>query len=130
MKKITAELYQWGKYKLLEFQHNPFSNTNILHRWQFEGEVQSGPTRDKVLCFDPHSQPRHVTQINAAWVGLPRRQKYCVLGKYALTQLVDENGQPYTAKQAAKIVGVPFDTFEESWQRGRQAIITRIENCK
>ena len=127
MKKITAAMYAWGKWKVGELAHNPYSDTNILHRMIYERSVGCIRPRDRILCYDAKDVPKYVLDINRAWLSLSRRPKQCVLAKYGLTLLVNDVGQPYTARTAAHVVGVNFDTFERNVRRGVQTIGGRLE---
>lgn len=127
MQQITACLYTWGAYKKLEFEHNDFSETNILYRVQHEGDVQSQPSRDKILGFDPSSQPGYVIDINAAWLKLEYDLKWCIAGKYVFTQTVNEDGQLHTAKDAAKVTGFSDDEFNKNVSKGRREIAAKVK---
>lgn len=126
MKTITAALYAWGKWKVRELTHNPYSDTNILHRYMKNTSVQTMPPRDRILCFDPKDAPQIIIDINREWNKLPRRQKQCVFGKYAMAHLLNEQDQPFTAKMAANRIKVSHDTFDRNASRGRQRIASRV----
>lgn len=126
MKKITSALYEWGGYKVQEIEHNAYPDTNILHRYSIEGDVQGEKSRDKILCYDPDRQPKYIIDINAAWRQLNKRTRECVFGKYVVTQLVDDNGVPYTAHQVARLMRISVDSFNRHVSRGRQAIDSRV----
>lgn len=127
MKKIAAALYSWGEYKIQEIEHNPYPDTNILYRYGVEGEVQGTPSRDKVLCFDPQKQPKYIIDINSAWRQLSEKQRECVFGKYVVTQMVDEDGRPYTANQVASLMNISVDTFNRNVSRGRREIDLKVK---
>ena len=126
MKRITAALYEFGEYKAVEIQHNPYPSINTLYRVHKEGASHSGRPGHRILCHDPSRQPQHVIDINAAWLKLPNAQKDCVYGKYVVTQLVNEDGQPYTAAQVAQILEMSVDTFNRNVSRGRQVIESNV----
>lgn len=131
MRRDASALYDWGEWKTLELTHNPYPDSNILQRYRFEGEIQSAPGRDRILCFDPKESymrgKRHVIQIEHAWHQLPPRPKECILGKYGVTQLVKEDGKTYTAKEVAQIMGLSVPAFNMNVSRGRKKIIENIE---
>ncbi len=126
MKKITAAMYRWGKWKVCELAYNPYSDTNILYRYAREGSISVSQSRDRILCFDPDDAPQYVIDINEAWHHLSRRPKQCVFGKFALTHLINDVGQPITAKMAARVIGVNFDTFSRNVTRGTQTIDGKV----
>lgn len=131
MRKDAAALYTWGEWKTLELSHNPYPSENILQRYRIEGEIQSAPGRDRILCFDAKESHMRgkgfVHEIQSEWLKLPTRQKECVFGKYVVTQMVKGDGRAYTGKEVAQIMGVSVETFNVSVSRGRKKIFENIE---
>lgn len=126
MKQISAALYAWGEWKLKELSHNPYSDTNIMYRIEKEGRVQTSPSRDKILCYDGKA-PAYVHDLNRAWRQLPSRQKLCVFGKYAYTQVLKDDGNPYTAREVAMKADITYDTFKENVSYGVRVINGKVE---
>ncbi len=125
MKKISAALYAWGEWKIKELSHNPFDDTNILHRYQWEGNIQTSPPRDKILCYDGNVS-LYIHDINRAWIILPDRQRNCVFGKYALTWVLND-GQPRTTREVALLADISYDTFKKTCGYGVKAIERKVE---
>jgi hypothetical protein len=111
MKKSTLALYEWGEYALISIGHNPYNEENTLYRNMTEGQVQSNPSTSPILCADPHV-PKYVKDIDRAILQLGRREQACLFGKFARTQEVNEDGQPYTAAQVAAVLGMDKTKFE------------------
>jgi predicted DNA-binding protein (UPF0251 family) len=131
MRRDAAALYDWGEWKLAELSHNPYPDTNILHRYRFEGEIQSTPGRDRILCFDPSDRymrgKQHIIQIEHEWHQLTPRPKECILGKYGITQLVKDDGKTYTAREVAQIMSISVEAFNMNVSRGRKKIMKNID---
>ena len=131
MRKDAAALYEWGEWKTLELNHNPYPAENILQRYRIEGEIQSSPGRDRILCFDAkesHMRGKgYIHQIEAEWLKLTTRPKECIFGKYVVTQLVRDDGRAYTAKEVAQIMRISVETFNIAVSRGRKKIMENIQ---
>lgn len=126
MKKISAALYAWGEWKIKELSHNPYSDTNILYRYAREGDIQTMPARDKILCYDGDVSA-YIHSINRAWLSLPDRQKNCVFGKYSYTWVLKDDGNPRTAREVAMMADISYDTFKQNVSYGVKAIDGRVE---
>lgn len=122
IKKITGAMYTWGQDQLRSSNYNPHSSTNTLDRYRKEGEVQSAPARDRILCYDPKDRDQIVIDIQQEWLKLGKLQKLCVWGKFVSTQEIKEDGNLITAKEIAKELGLHKDKFDEHWSRGVRRI--------
>jgi len=135
IKKITGAMYTWGKDQLRSNNYNPHSSTNTLDRYRKEGEVQSAPARDKILCYDPKEPKteqaeqilRESNAIQREWLKLDKWQKACVYGKFVETQEIKEDGNLTTAKEVADNLGIGKDKFDEHWSRGVRRINGKLE---
>ena len=131
MRRDTAVLYEWGEGMIYDINYNAFSDENILHRWRFEGEIQTAPARDRILCYDPPEgrmkDKGYIIDVHRAWIKLTPKPKECIFGKYVMTQILKDDGNPYTAKEDAKIMQMKFDTFIRNVSRGRTAINSKVK---
>ena len=125
MKKSTLALYAWGEYALISIGHNPYNEENTLYRNMTEGQVQSSPSTSPILCADPHV-PKYVKDIDRAILQLGRREQMCLFGKFARTQEVNEDGQPYTAAQVAAVLGMDKTKFDSIVSYAVRAVERRV----
>jgi hypothetical protein len=126
MKKITAALNERGDLEIEALGHNPYSDTNILHRYRFEGQIQSSPSRDRVLCFDPKKCPGYINEIRRAWKRLSKRQRECLYGKYVIARMVKEDGNNRTAREVAISMRMSLDAFNQNVSRARRSITWQV----
>jgi len=137
MKAITGAMYTWGEGKLKEHEYNAYPSENTLERLKmYRGGIQLAPAKDRILCYDQKEcngcnpdnpcgfclRQKTSYEIEQGWLRLPNRQQQCVFGKYVLTQIIGEDGNPMTAKDVAKVIGVNKDSFNRNVSRGVQRI--------
>ncbi len=125
MKKITGALHKWGVWRLVIELDDGYSEESIMHRIAVDDLVFGIPPKDRILCRDPKASNETIL-INREWVKLPSLQKKSVFGKYALTNYVQEDGNVWTEKEVARILGFPLDTFQSSWGRGVKRINRKV----
>jgi len=142
VRRITRVFHSWGIYRLPFEVNSGYSTTNLLHRMKELRANVSVQGKDKILCHDPKDCNRDYCtkdnpcrycsdlilhfRIDVEWSKLPELQKQCVFGKYGMTKIVGEDGNILTAKQAAKILGVPWSDFQSSWQWGVNKINSKV----
>jgi len=121
VKRITGALHTWGIYRLAVDSEEGYPKESILTKI----DVPFVPSQSRILCPDiPVSQ--ETLDINREWVKLPKLQKKCVFGKFAMTKIVGEDGLVLTAKQVAKKLGVEWNKFQSSWQWGVKRINSKV----
>ncbi len=142
MKRITRVFHEWGNYRLPFQISSGYSTTNMIHRIkELRVNIESKPS-SKILCHDPKECNRDYCtaekpcrfcrdlklffKIDVEWAKLPKLQKGCVFAKYGLTKIIGEDGDLVTAKQASKILNVPWGDFQSSWQRGVREINIKV----
>jgi len=127
VKRITGAMKEWGRDKLEELNYNPYSDTNILERYRWEGNIQRSPPRDKILCYDPKGRKGYVNDINRAWKKLPKRTKECIIGKFVIaTHVVRDDGKVYTAREVANNMEMSLSRFNEIVSRGVRRINSEV----
>lgn len=126
MNPLTGALQAWGDDEIEALLHNPYATTNILHRYRFEGQVQSGPSRDKILCHDPRHRAGYINEIRVAWKTLSKRQRECLYGKYVVARMIKEDGQQRTAREVANSLLMSLDAFNQNVSRARKAINGKV----
>ena len=121
MKRITGACHTWGIYRLTVDSECGYPKESILTKI----DVPFVPSQSRILCADIDVS-QETLAINREWLCLPQLQKKCVFGKYAMTKILHDDGNIYTAKEVAKLLEFTWDTFQSSWQWGVKRINSKV----
>lgn len=113
MKKSYGLLVEYFQFEVKHLHRDGYPSENLLYRWGMEGEVQSPPPKDKILCED---MPPHLRKVAQALKGFPSLESRC-LWIYFCAPL-REDQKPYTKSQLAKMLHVNKGKFKAELKKG------------
>jgi len=125
--KFSGDLYEWGGGIIKDLEHNAYSDTNTNYRIMMNDMVQQSRSKDKVLCAD-YRRPLPIIKIHRVWLSLPNWEQKAIFGKYVVTQMVKEDGQRFTEREAA--LEMKFKSarkFKETLGWARKRIMGRVD---